>query len=157
MAELYDHVKSHMETEQEILNEYVQAVDGADSVALRYLTDLIVKDEARHHQIFRDMADTLRSEINLDGPGMPVPAMDFDNVSGANTLAIVNKLLRFELDDQQELKTLHRALVDDMPFYALLVELMQRDTDKHIAILRFAKKHIRNRRDRDTVADALPA
>lgn len=48
---LRDHLKFHAETEGKILKEYVEATDGTKSKALRYLVDLIIEDEHRHHQI----------------------------------------------------------------------------------------------------------
>ena len=48
-----------------------------------------------------------------------------------------------EARDARELKRLQRELRDvkDTTLWSLLVDLMQRDTQKHIAILRFVRKH----------------
>ncbi|MEO9109846.1 MAG: hypothetical protein ABI368_06485 [Jatrophihabitantaceae bacterium] len=148
ILELRDHLKSHVETEGAILTEYVEATEGTQSKALRYLVDMIVKDEHRHHQIFSDLAETLQYQVGVAGPGLVVPDLDFDRVDGAATSEIIDRLLRFELDDKRELKELQRKLrgFEGWSLYGLLVELMQRDTDKHIAMLRFAKKHTNRHR-----------
>jgi hypothetical protein len=48
-----------------------------------------------------------------------------------------------EEQDRRELKRLRRQLRDvkDTTLWDLLVELMERDTERHIAILRFVSKH----------------
>ena len=53
------------------------------------------------------------------------------------------ELLQSEKRDTSELKHLQRELHDvkDVTLWSLLVDLMQRDTEKHIALLRFVKKH----------------
>ncbi len=50
-----------------------------------------------------------------------------------------------EQKDARELKRLQRELrmVKDTSLWGLLVDLMQRDTRKHIAILRFVRNHAR--------------
>lgn len=140
---LHDHLRFHAETEGKILQEYVEVTNGTKSKALRYIVDLIVKDEHRHHQIFRELESAIGYAIGAGGSGTAVPALDFDRVDGTETLEIVDRLLRFELEDRRELKDLRKQFqsFDDTSLYGLLVELMQRDTDKHIAILQFAKKH----------------
>lgn len=146
---LYDHLRTHVAAESTILREYVDATERTESQALRYLVDLIVQDERRHHQLFADMAQTLQFNINVVGPGMTVPALDFERETGPETAQIVERLLSFELEDKRELKQLHKQVVGlfgDSSLYGLLVENMQRDTDKHIAILRFVKKHLGRRR-----------
>jgi rubrerythrin len=151
VLELRDHLQSHVENEEAILNEYIEATDGTKSKALRYLVDLIANDERRHHQIFSDLAETLQYQVGVEGPELVVPDMDFDKADGAATSEIIDRLLRFELEDKRELKELRKKLkaFEDWTLHGLLVELMQRDTEKHIAILKFAKKHTnRNRQPR---------
>ena len=59
-----------------------------------------------------------------------------------------DRLLENEKKDREELKALRRELrsFEDTTLWALLVELMQRDTDKHIAILGFAQRHAKRAR-----------
>ena len=143
---LRDRLRAHVETEGKILKEYVKATNSTKSKALRYLVDLIIEDENQHHQIFRDLASTLEYAIDLVSPATAVPALDFERVDDAGTFELIDQLLRFEKEDNRELEELQRefrSFMDNMPLFGLLTELMQRDTDKHIAILRFAKKHMR--------------
>jgi hypothetical protein len=56
---------------------------------------------------------------------------------------LTDQLIDRERADLKELKELQKDIRDlrDTTLWSLLVDLMQRDTDKHIAILRFVQTH----------------
>lgn len=141
--DLFEHLTSHVELEQDALGEYVAAAERTGSDALRYLVGLIVEDEKRHHQMFVDLAASLKAEIESNVVGVLVPSLDLRSGAQSEIAEVLNRLLQTELKDKQELKRLRRKLrcVEDTTLWALLVELMQHDTAKHIAILKFARSH----------------
>jgi rubrerythrin len=141
---MFDHLTSHVELERDILREYIDAADGTTSKALRYLVDLIVADERRHHRMFIELARSLAGPGGPGGSEPLVPHLDLHRVDRAGTLEIVGRLLQREMEDKRELKALQRQFKEfqDTTLWGLIIDLMRRDTDKHIAILRFAKKHI---------------
>jgi rubrerythrin len=57
---LYEHLSSHEAIEGEMLVEYRDVAAASPSEAFRYLSDLIIEDEIRHHRIFRDLAAALK-------------------------------------------------------------------------------------------------
>lgn len=141
--EVYAHLSEHVRQEQGLLEEYVNAAAGTESKALKYLINLLVDDERRHHILFKQLAASLMSESELRPEEPQVPRMDFDKENRAEVLELTKRLLDREQADMSELKRLQGALSDvkDTTLWSLLVELMERDTDKHIAILRFARQH----------------
>ena len=145
---VYAHLTSHIDLERGLLEEYRQIADNTDSEAFRYLVNLLIEDEIRHHKIFQQLADSLET-IALMKPREPaVPLIDFARGDKAAVLEATKRLLDHETEDARELKRLRRELRDskDDSLTGLLVELMQRDTEKHIAILRFVRKHTRRSR-----------
>jgi rubrerythrin len=144
---LMEHLTSHTELEQAALDEYVSAAARTKSKALQYLVGLIVEDEVRHHRQFAAIADSLRHAIEFTDPRSAVPTPDFDRADATEVLATIERLLDKERQDKRELRELRRQLrtVENTTLWALLVEQMQRDTDKHIAILEFTKKHTKAR------------
>jgi hypothetical protein len=141
--QLYKHLKEHAETERAMLDKYADVAERTDSEAFRYLVKLLIDDEIRHHNLFRDLADSLAIEAMMQ-PGKPeIPIMDFRRADRAAVLEGAKELLENEERDRGELKQLERELRDvkDTSLWELLVELMQRDTEKHIAILKFVRKH----------------
>jgi hypothetical protein len=144
--EIFDPVTQHIVQERELLAEYVNSATETESRALAYLIDLLVEDERRHHRLFKQLALSLKSSAELQPDSPAVPRMDFDKENRAEVLEVTERLLEREEGDLLELKRLRKELSDvkDTTLWGLLVELMERDTDKHIAILRFARRHARH-------------
>jgi rubrerythrin len=140
--DLYKHLTNHTRNEGKLLAEYVDVAQGTESKALSYLLDLLVQDEHRHHGLFDALAHSLKSQTELD-PDPEVPLLDFHKVETTELLAQTRTLLAHEREDQKELKRLRKELRDfeDTSLWGLLVELMERDTEKHIAMLEFVEKH----------------
>ena len=74
-----------------------------------------------------------------------IPYIDFNRVDTSQVAELTEGLLRKEREDERELKRLALDLRSskDSTLWSLLVDLMQRDTQKHIAILRFVEKRTR--------------
>ena len=145
---VYAHLTNHIDLERGLLEEYREIADNTESEAFRYLVNLLIEDEIRHHTMFKQLADSLET-IALMKPREPaVPMIDFARGDKASVLEATKRLLDHETEDARELKRLRRELRDskDDSLTGLLVEIMQRDTEKHIAILRFVRKHTRRSR-----------
>ncbi len=146
---LYDHLGNHIAAERTLLEEYSDIADRTESRAFRYLVNLLIEDEIRHHRIFSEIAESVET-IALMKPKEPlVPLIDFVRADRDAVLEATERLLEHESEDARELKRLQRELRDtkDDSLDGLLVELMQRDTQKHIAILRFVRKRTRRTRN----------
>ena len=157
--DLYAHLTTHVDGERALLEEYRSAAVTSPSKALSYLVNLLIDDEIRHHRIFTQLADSLRDDALFTGKNPAIPRIDFDQETNRDAvLDLTDQLLRREQKDAQELKRLRREVRDvkDTSLWSLLVELMERDTQKHIAILRFAKKHA-GRRKRQLAGSTLTA
>ena len=140
--EIYDHVTGHIATERAILDEYQRlAEDPAGAPAFRYLAGLVLADERRHHQLFNDLAESIRqlAELRLDDE--PIPSLQGLKADRERIMAATERLLGVERADAKELKHLAKNLkvVRDTTLWVLLLELMQDDTAKHIKILRFIR------------------
>jgi hypothetical protein len=141
--DLYAHLTSHVEAERGLLEEYSLVAEESPSIAFRYLVNLLIEDEIRHHRIFTDLAESLKTDALLEGKDPVVPNLDFNRANSNAVLDLTERLLQRERQDADELRRLQRELrvVKDTSLWSLLVDLMERDTQKHIAILRFVKKH----------------
>ena len=144
--EIYDYVTGHVVNEGAILDEYQRlAHDPSGSPAFRYLADLILADERRHHQIFNDLAESIRQMAELRLDDEPIPSLHGLKADRERIMATTEQLLETERADAKELKQLAKKLKDmrETTLWGLLLELMQDDTSKHIKILQF----IRDRAD----------
>jgi hypothetical protein len=141
--DLFAHVTSHVEAESGLLKEYSAVAQQTESKAFGYLVNLLIDDEIRHHRIFTQLAESIRTVAELGREEPIIPYMDFHRADPAVVLNGARQLLEREEQDARELKRLQREMRDvkDTSLWSLLVDLMQRDTQKHIAILRFVKAH----------------
>ena len=130
-----------------MLDEYRSASETSSSKAFGYLVNLLIEDEIRHHRIFLELAESLETISLRPGEEPQVPYLDFNRNNNVAMLDLTEKLLQNERRDAVEMKRLRRELSDvkDTSIWDLLVDLMERDTQKHIAILTFVKKHTKRR------------
>ncbi len=148
---LYKHLTEHVENERGLLQAYAVAAEATGSRAFAFLVRLLIEDEQRHHRLFADMAASLRSEAEMQPAEPIVPRLDFDEVAPTALSEATEHILASEKKDREELRHLRRELraFEDRTLWGVLVELMQRDTDKHIAVIEFAQRHAKpKRRDR---------
>ena len=143
--ELYAHFVNHVEAERSILEQYKMVANESESKAFRYLVNLLIEDEIRHHRLFMEIADSIKTESLTGDEDVKIPGLDLYRTDRAKTMESTLLLLKNEQQDVVELKRLQHLLkeVQDVTLWSLLVELMQLDTKKHSAILRFVKKHTR--------------
>jgi hypothetical protein len=146
--DLYDHLISHVDNERDLLVTYQQAASFSGSAAFRYLASLIVEDEGRHHQMFEELAESLRCDAELR-PGEPrIPRLDRWGDDQERVVGLTEELIAREKRDANELRRLTKQLRDvkDTTVWQLLVRLMEMDTAKHIEILNFVRKHAKHPR-----------
>jgi hypothetical protein len=142
--QLYDHLTNHMVKEGALLDEYLRlAEDESTSKAFRYAARLILDDERRHHQLFNDLAESIRQLSELRVEDEPIPPLEGLRHDREQIREITDRLLAAEREDGAELKALAKEFKDvrDTTLWGLLVDLMQADTDKHIKILSFIRDH----------------
>jgi iron-sulfur cluster repair protein YtfE (RIC family) len=137
-ASLYSHVRAHIANEQFAIDGYQQIATTYDrSTYVGYLVDLILEDEKRHHQLFADLLATIEQRAAEDR-STPVPEVrplpELDELHSK-----LESYLQFEKQDRDELAQLSKALRSQPAdsLWPLLIDIMRRDTDKHIHILQF--------------------
>lgn len=137
-------VERHAELESEVLDEYRRvAARPSTPESVRYLVQLILEDEERHHRLFAELANALRSviwEVPVE-PAMPATGPQRNTELHDAT----RRLLEFEREDARELRALRTRLrhTNLPPMYELAVNMMLHDTDKHIDMLRFVADRTR--------------
>ena len=140
--DLWGHLTEHGVREGELLEAYVEAAQRTGSEALRYVVDLLADDERRHHRQFSELAASLKADAELDPAGPAIPRLDFHHAGDA-VRDVTRHLIAQERADLAALKRLRRQLrdVEDTTLWALLVDQMEYDTLKHIALLEFVDDH----------------
>lgn len=146
ITNLVELLARHGSEEGKLLAVYEELAKSTSNKAVQYLVGLILDDERRHHRLLADVAnamawDSLNSSDVSAAPNLP-PRVD------RLLLEHTRKLRRAEREDHRQLRELRRRLrpFADTTMWALIVDMMVLDTEKHMAILRFIERHARGDR-----------
>jgi rubrerythrin len=143
---LAKHLTWHMDTEREVLREYGRFAEEVTDERLRYLINLVLDDEVRHHRVFSELVNWLRAETETrEVPGPRVPDDMPTHEDREAILAKTKHLLEVEHEDAQELKALRRDIdkIEDTAWWTILIEAMELDTRKHIKILEYIRDQVK--------------
>jgi hypothetical protein len=135
--EVVEAIERHGQEEGQLLDRYRRFAEEAESPVARYLVNMILDDERRHHRVLGELANTL-AWGRVDGPVGVVPVHPETPSVEADLRAETKALLAHERKDRAELRRLRRQLRSwETPLWTLLIDMMVADTDKHIEMLRF--------------------
>lgn len=140
---LYGHIVEHVMAEAGLLERYRRLAESSDEPDVAYLAGLILEDEERHHRLFQEMANGLRAEVEWRQVSSAMPEIPFSRKGSEAIRDVVRELLEAEKEDRRQLRVLAKELdsVRHTTLWALVVELMELDTAKHIRILEFVLAH----------------
>jgi hypothetical protein len=135
-AAVLRHLTEHLADEAEILDEYRLLTSSPDA-PVRYLAQLILEDEQRHHRVMTELANQFRSSASLveHTPQVPWLTKSTDRHGLARS---ARRLRRFERRDLRRLRKLARLLrpIRDDSLDPVIVATLEMDTRKHLRYLR---------------------
>jgi rubrerythrin len=140
-AKILEHLTNHIAGEAEILDEYRRLAASPDP-PVRYLAQLIVEDEERHHRVLSELANQFRSgatSLTEQTPHVPWLTKSTDRHGLARS---VRRLRRFERRDLRQLRKLARELrpIRGDSLDPVIVATLEMDTRKHLRYLRELKR-----------------
>jgi hypothetical protein len=145
--ELATHLEEHLAEEGRLIEAYEGFRDDAPD-HVRYLIDLVLEDEHRHHRLLDEMCNRICGDATLHERPESVPRIvdQHGATAGIELLETTARFLALEREDTRMLRRLAREFrpIRDTTLLELLVHLMQLDTEKHIHILEFIRKHARD-------------
>jgi hypothetical protein len=111
---------------------------------VKFLLDMIVSDEEKHHAITRAMTATLRGDLNWTRPAEAISGLYDLKADKTRLLALTEAFITVEKEGINE----YRALVKESKGYyrdlfGLLFRSMIRDSDKHVEILEFLRERLK--------------
>lgn len=143
-AGLYSHLIEHVSSEAELIAEYREQAEAPDTPeAARYLIRLVLEDEERHHRLLHEIVTALGNDMAWRHDPDAVPNLPLGPPDRA-LAEVTRRFLAAERTDQKQLRALRKELrpFRETGLWALLVELMEHDTAKHIRILTFIADHV---------------
>jgi len=142
--ELYRHLTEHVSSEAEFILAYREQAEAPNTPeAVRYLIRLVLEDEERHHRVLHEIVTAIGNGIAWRDDSSAVPNLPLGPPDRALS-EVTAQFLAAERADQKQLRALRKELrpFRDSSLWALLVELMEHDTAKHIRVLTFMAEHV---------------
>lgn len=140
---LLEMLQAHEAEEADVEQAYRQLAEQINAPDVRFLINLVLEDEERHHRWLGQLANSVKAlAVDDHNPDIPwVGRLDDKDELRAAT----KRFLNIERQDAKGLRHLMRELhdVEETTLWALLVKLMLLDTEKHIEILRFIEHRTR--------------
>lgn len=140
---VYERLTQHLQDEAPLVAAYTRLAEESGSEYVRYIVHMILEDEARHHRMLQELLRSLTLMVTPHESGDYLPQLG--RVEHADELTeVTDRLIQFERDDKRSLRKLRRELHDvrDTTLWDLVVDVMQRDTEKHLAVLGFLRDRL---------------
>ncbi len=144
---LINEFKTHESDEERWLTVYKKIAQESDDPVIRFLLNLIIADEERHHEIIGRMISSLKDDLALTRPEKAAAGKSAIGAKGAGLLKMVEGFLEVERKGIKEYERLNKASEGfRQDLLALLCRTMVHDSLKHIAILDFLQLKLRERK-----------
>ncbi len=136
---------AHEQDEQKFLKEYRDFVEGHDNPLVRFLLQMIISDEEKHHAVVHAITSTLNSDLAWPRARERLPKLGrISDEEREGLLKLTAKFIQTEKDGIKEYKAL---LKHSANYYGgllvLLIQTISHDSEKHLMILRFIDKKLR--------------
>ena len=144
---LMNEFQSHARHEERWVVEYQKAAEDSSDPLIRFLLELIVTDERRHHELTSRMITKLKDELAWTHSEGTVRRRDESAAKKKSLLASVERFLDAEregIEQYEKLKQTSHGLYRDV--FALLYSTMVHDSHKHVSILEFLRQKLKETR-----------
>jgi len=143
-VEQLEHViESHVTNEADHVAGYRAFAGEVKDPLVATLVSLVVEDEERHHALMRRMAARLRDDIEMT---RTADALEVFPVGGGATANLAERTRAYADDERRGAKILRDLAKDSGRMYggafALLLETMARDSEKHELVMRFILRRL---------------
>jgi hypothetical protein len=144
---LLDTVQHHASAEETSLAEYRELAERTSDPVVRLLVQLVLDDEARHHDLLARMAISLQDALSWTHSSDALPVVwAGDAPADPAFIATTQARIREEQEGARILHGLARKQVHVADgLFSLLLECMAMDSQKHERILRFIQKRLEHR------------
>jgi len=136
--------QSHANHEEQWLTDYQASAEESSDPLIRFLLGLIVADEQRHHELTSRMITKLKDELAWTRAEGLARRVYEKGEKRTQLLSSVESFLEVErkgIKEYQRLKKASQGLYRDV--FALLYTTMIHDSRKHIGILEFLRRKLR--------------
>ena len=141
---LANEFEAHEMQEGKFLRQYKDLAGKTKNRMIKFLLQLIISDEEKHHAITHAMASTLKGDLNWTNPDDAIRGLYDLGEDKKKLLKLTDDFIRVEkegLSEYQKLIKESRGYYRDL--FVLLFQSMVRDSEKHVEILEFLRDRLR--------------
>ena len=136
--------ETHDGKEGDFIRSYKEIATKSKDPLIKFLLQLIIADEERHHAVMHAMASSLRGSIYWSKPADAIPT--FGELGGEkdDLTKLTGDFIKLEKDGIKESKQLLKATKGYYQgLFTLLVNTMIHDSEKHVEILDFLRQRLK--------------
>ena len=141
---LTNEFEAHEGHEGVFLVQYKELVKQTANPLIKFLLQLIVSDEEKHHAVSHAMLSTLKGDLNWTKPPDSLRGLYDIGAEKAKLLAVTEGFIEVERNGIKEYKKLikeSKGYYHDL--FVLLFQSMVHDSEKHIKILEFLRQRLK--------------
>jgi len=136
--------ESHDWKEGDFIRSYKEIAAKSNDPLIKYLLQMIITDEERHHTVMHGMASSLRGIINWTKPEDAIPSMSELGEEKGELMKLTGDFIKLEKDGIKESRKLLKATKGYYQgLFTLLVTTMIHDSEKHVEILDFLRQRLK--------------
>ena len=141
---LVNEFEAHESQEGKFLQSYKELAGKSDNRVVKFLLQMIVSDEEKHHAITSAMASTLKSDLDWTNRDDAIRGLYDLKADKEKLLSLTEDFIQVEKEGIRE----YRSLIKESKGYyrdlfGLLFRSMIRDSEKHIEILEFLRNRLK--------------
>jgi rubrerythrin len=143
VQQLMTEIQSQTIQEERLLSRYREIAQESTDPLIRFLLDLVVTDEERHHELTSRMISRLRDELSLSRLGTPKRRAGGRHGKTKPLIRSLDLFIEAErsaIQEYEKLKQESEGLARDV--FALLYTTMIHDSQKHVGILEFLRARL---------------
>jgi Rad3-related DNA helicase len=136
--------EAHESQEGKFTRRYKEIAERSKNPLVKFLLKLVVSDEERHQAVTHAIVSTLKGDLNWTSPEDAIRGLyDLGGEKG-DLLKLTEDFIQLEKEGIKEYKGLIKASKGYYRgLFALLLQTMIRDSEKHIEILEFLREKLK--------------
>lgn len=135
--------ESHDGKEGVFIRSYKEIAEKSKDPLIKFLLQLIISDEERHHAVMHAMASSLRGSLTWSNPKDAIPVFGEVGAEKDELKKLTADFIKLEKEGIKESKKLLKTTKGYYQgLFTLLVDTMRHDSEKHVAILDFLHKRL---------------
>ena len=142
---LLNQFEAHEREERKFVVGYRSIVDEHPNPLIRFLLRMIIADEEKHHAVVHAMAASLRADLNWSDEG--VTLHNLGEISTEEKQELLRLTAEFIAEEKKGIKDTKTLIKASKGYYqgsfALLLRTIIHDSEKHLMILEFIEKTLK--------------